>query len=65
MKQKTRKELNKENDTILHWIKEWQSKNDYNPIALDEYNAKFKKEFNHFLKNGNFDKDTVSIFLVE
>ena len=54
-----------ENETVLSFIKNWQSKNDYNPIALNEYNAKFKVEMNHFLSTKNFSKETIDLFICE
>ena len=51
-----------ENKTVLDWIKEWQSKNEYTPRFLDEHNNKFNAEFNYFLNNGNFSEDTVNLF---
>lgn len=55
----------KENQKILDFIKEYQEKNDYNPRFLDEYNAKFNTEFNYFLKNSNFSKETIELFKLE
>lgn len=55
----------KENQKILNFIKEYQEKNDYNPRFLDEYNAKFNNEFNYFLKNSNFSKETIELFKLE
>ena len=54
--------LRKENKQVLEFIKVWQSKNEYNPIALDEYNAKFKKEFEHYLNNSNLSKETIESY---
>ena len=51
-----------ENDRVIEFIKEWQSKNEYNPKFLEEYNAKFNAEFNDFLENGNFTKETINLF---
>ena len=51
-----------ENEAVLSFIKKWQSKNDYQPIALKEYNKKFNVEFNWFLKNSNFSKETIKLF---
>ena len=51
-----------ESQKVSNFIKNWQSKNNYNPRFLDEYNAKFNAEFNYFLENSNFSKETISIF---
>jgi len=56
------KKLLSENETVLNFIKNWQSKNDYNPIALKEYNNKFNTEFNHFLNGANLSKETINSF---
>lgn len=54
--------IKQENETVLQFIKEWQNKNPYNPIALKEHNAKFKVDFDDFLSKGNFSKDTIEFF---
>lgn len=54
--------LQAENKAVLSFINDWQSKNEYNPRFLDEYNAKFRAEFNHFLENSNFHTDIVEFF---
>jgi beta-glucanase (GH16 family) len=51
-----------ENNKVLDFIKDWQSKNEYNPKFLDEFNAKFNAEFNDFLKAGNFTAETIKFF---
>lgn len=51
-----------ENNKVLNWIKEWQSKNDYNHIFLDEYNVKFNAEFNHFLNTSSLSQTTIDLF---
>lgn len=56
------KKILTENKIVLSFIKNWQSKNDYNPIALKEYNNKFNVEFNHFLSNANLSKETIDLF---
>jgi hypothetical protein len=58
---KTKKIL-KENEIVLNFIKNWQSKNEYNPLFLNEYNNKFNAEFNHFLKNSEFSNETIELF---
>ena len=62
--EKINNEILTENETVLNFIKNWQLKNEYNPISLDPYNEKFKIEFNHFLKNNDFSSDTITIFEV-
>jgi len=62
--QKISTEILTENDQVLKFIKNWQLKNDYNPMSLKPYNEKFKIEFNYYLKNNNFSKDTITIFEV-
>jgi hypothetical protein len=54
--------MQSENDKVLNFIKEFQSKNEYNPKFLDEYNAKFNAEFNEFLNSGNFSQKTIDLF---
>jgi hypothetical protein len=54
--------MQSENDKVLNFIKEFQSKNDYNPKFLDQYNAKFNAEFNDFLNSGNFSQKTIDLF---
>lgn len=61
----TEERLLSENKKVMNFINEFRDKNDYNPISLDEYNAKFKKEFNHFLENSNFLDETVQLFKVD
>ena len=56
------KKILDEGEQISNFIKNWQSKNDYNPQFMDEYNKKFNAEFNHFLKNNNFSKETIGLF---
>ena len=51
-----------ENKMILDFIKNWQDKNEYHPISIDEYNSKFKKEFFYFLDNSNLSKETIQLF---
>ena len=55
-------EVINENNKVLEFIKDWQSKNEYNPKFLDEFNAKFNAEFNDFLNAGNFSKNTIDFF---
>ena len=55
-------EVINENKKVLEFIKDWQSKNEYNPKFLDEFNAKFNAEFNDFLNAGNFSKNTIDFF---
>lgn len=52
-----------ENNKILSFIKEWQSKNDYNPLFMDEYNAKFNAEFKHYLDSVNVSQETKDFYL--
>jgi len=59
--QEVQKAIN-ENNKVLDFIKDWQSKNEYNPKFLDEYNAKFNAEFNQFLKDGNFTEEIIKFF---
>jgi len=58
----TKEQVLTENNKVLDFIKNWQSKNDYNPITLKEYNAKFKKEFRQFFKENDFSKETIQLF---
>lgn len=51
-----------ENNIVLDFIKEYQSKNEYNPMFLDEYNKKFNAEFNHFLNNAKVSQKTKDFF---
>lgn len=55
-------EVINENNKVLEFIKDWQSKNEYNPKFLDEFNAKFNAEFNDFLNAGNFSTETIKLF---
>lgn len=54
-----------ENQKILDFIKEYQEKNAYDPRFLNEYNAKFIAEFNHFLETSNFLEKTIKLFKSE
>ena len=54
-----------ENQKILGFIKEYQEKNAYDPRSLNEYNAKFIVEFNHFLETSNFLEKTIKLFKSE
>jgi len=51
-----------ENEKVSDFIKNWQTKNEYNPKFMVEYNKKFKSEFNYFLKNSDFSKETIELF---
>ena len=51
-----------ETELIIDFINNWQAKNNYDPEALNEYNAKFKKELNVFLDKNDFTKETKEIF---
>lgn len=51
-----------ENNRVIAFIDDYRAKNEYNPIALDEFNAKFNKEFTHFLNNGGFTDETIKFF---
>lgn len=51
-----------ENNQVLNFIKEYQSKNEYNPMFLDEYNAKFNAEFKQFLDNAKLSQKTKDFF---
>lgn len=51
-----------ENNQVLNWIETWQAKNDYTPKFLDEYNAKFKAEFNDYLDTSNLSESTIKLF---
>jgi len=58
----TVKEILKENKIVSNWIDNYRLKNEYNPIALKEYNTKFETEFNHFLNNSNLSSETIELF---
>jgi len=59
------KRARKENDLVSKFIKNFQANNEYKPESLTEYNAKFNKEFKHFLNNSNFSKDTIELFHIK
>lgn len=59
---KTVKKILSENERVQNFIKEYQLKNNYNPVFLEQYNAKFNAEFNRFLIDGNFSQETVNLF---
>ncbi len=54
-----------ENNKVQNFIQNFRDNNEYNPISIDEYNAKFKVEFNHFLENSEFLDETIKIFKVD
>jgi len=54
--------LRSENEAVLEFIKDYQSKNEYNPKFLTEYNAKFNAELNEFMLASNFSKETIEFF---
>ena len=58
-------QITDEKKKALNFIEDWQSKNEYNPLFLGEYNDKFNKEFNHFLNNSNFSEQTINFFKTE
>ena len=60
--EQTIERVRQENKTVLNFIKEWQSKNEYNPKFLDEYNAKFNAEFRDFLQSNDFHPETIKTF---
>lgn len=57
--------IKNENEKVLKFIKDWQSKNEYKKENLKEYNAKFNKDFNSFLGKNNFSKETLDLFKIE
>ena len=54
--------LRAENSKILRFIDNCQMKNPYSKERLKAHNAKFKKEFNQFIKKNKFSNDTVKLF---
>jgi len=58
------KETLKENEKVLNFIIDWESKNEYKKESLKKYNYRFTKEFNFFLNNNNFSKDTIELFQI-
>lgn len=54
--------ITSENLQVLDFIKNWQSKNEYNPKFLNEHNAKFNAEFADFLNNSNLSEETKKTF---
>ena len=55
--------VREENQKVLDFIKTWQSKNEYNPKFLDEYNSKFNAEFKDYLQSNNFSQETLNTYL--
>ncbi len=51
-----------ENNQVLNFIKDWQSKNEYNPKFLDEYNAKFNAELAEYLNTTDISQETKEFF---
>lgn len=51
-----------ENKKVQEFIDSFQANNEYNPISINEYNAKFRIEFNHFLENSGFSDETIQLF---
>ncbi len=52
----------KENKAVLSFIEQWQSKNEYRPETIKQYNEKFIIEFSLFLNSSNFSKETIECF---
>jgi hypothetical protein len=50
-----------EHAKIYSFIENWRVKNEYNPITLEEYNAKFRKEFNQFLDQSDFSEEIIKL----
>ena len=50
-------------DKIINFIKDWQSKNDYNPEFLNEHNDKFNTEFKSFMETENILEENKKLFL--
>jgi len=61
---KTSKKKICKHDIIFNWIKNFQKKNEYNPISLKPYNKKFKIEFNYFVNNNKFSKEIIKTYLI-
>ncbi len=51
-----------ENEKIQNFISDWRNKNNYDPKFINEYNAKFKAEFNHFLNSNDFSEEAINLF---
>lgn len=54
-----------ENNQALNWIKEWQRDNPYSPEFTDEYNAKFKEDFNKFIEGSDLSQETKDYNLIK
>jgi len=53
-----------ENEKIQNFISDWRNKNNYDPQFINEYNAKFEAEFNHFLNSNDFSEETINLFKI-
>jgi hypothetical protein len=51
-----------ENDLVLNFIKDWQSKNEYNPTRLNEYNDKFNVDLATYLDTTTISQETKEFF---
>jgi UDP-galactopyranose mutase len=51
-----------ENQKVLNFITNFQSKNEFKNISIDPYNEKFRIEFDFFLIKNNFSKETIKLF---
>ena len=49
----------KELNTVLDFIENWQNENIYNPSFLHEFNAKFRKDIKVFFEKSNFKTITI------
>jgi len=52
--------IRQENEKVLQWIKDWQSKHPYNPKYLEGHNALFNQEFNDHLQQ--YSQETIKFF---
>ena len=50
----------KELNTVLDFIENWQNENIYNPSFLHEFNAKFRKDLTVFFEKSNFKTVTIN-----
>ena len=58
--------IREENIKISRFIKSWQLKNDIlNFSRLEDFNAKFKKDFNSFIEANDFHKDNIELFKIK
>ena len=54
-----------ENLKVLDFIDTWQKGHEYSSIKLEDYNTRFKNDFDLFLSTNNFTDKTKQLFIIK